>query len=242
MPPEVEEIEQEEIEQEEIEELEEDDEVIEEEPQRNTQAEALWDLLNSPATAKSTIQTIASNLGMSVGESKSEEGQQAIKDVIKLALGDDLAFLGDKLGPLGDAIEKLIENRISRAEVKINERAAQREANQFATVVDSTIKELDVETKGEFSSLLPKINKLMEEMPLGKQTPEKYLRRLFNLAKTESTSSVKTSTEKIERAKTESKKTTLKGTSNATRVIDGSSRNPSYREAISQAIKDASKK
>jgi hypothetical protein len=223
------------------EELEQEHEEQEEESGRvetNSQAQALWDLLNNQATAKSTLRTIASNLGLTVQEVKTESGQRAIKDVIKLALGDDLAFLSDKLGPFGDAIENLINQRTSELESKLEQRQREREAERFTAQVQDSMKLLDRETKGEFTALLPTINKLMEEMPIGKQSPENYLRRLLGVAKSEAAARVKTPTkEQVENARRESEKTSLKGQSNSERVLNGSSKNPSYREAIEAAAK-----
>jgi hypothetical protein len=219
---------------------EEDDEEEEEKPRANSQADNLWSLLNNQATAKSTLQTIASNLGLTISESKTEEGQKAIKDVIKEALGEDLGFLGDKLGPLGDAIERMIGDRISKAELKIQQSHMEREAARYSGIIENAVKDLNRETKGEFNAFLPKINKLMEEIPIGKQSPENYLKRLYGIAKTESDGRVKKTPTK--EALREARRTSSNGKSNAERVIDGSSKSMSYRESIEKAIRDANKK
>jgi len=228
--------------EEQIEEIVEEVEVEEQEENEapaSSQAQALFDLFNNPATAKSALQMVASNLGMTVSEAKTEEGKTAIRDVIKMALGEDLAFIGDKLGPLGDAIEKLLEDRISKSELKMIERQQAQEAIRVTAVIESTMKELNTETKGEFDALTPKINNLMEEIPIGKQSPDQYLRRLFNIAKTEAAGRVtKTPTERSQR---EALKTGLKSQPNTERVQNGSTKNLSYREAIQQAIDAVSK-
>jgi hypothetical protein len=216
---------------------EDDEDEVEAAPLVNSQAQQLWELLNSPVTAKSTLHTIASNLGLTLQETRTQEGQKAIRDVIKIALGDDLAFLGDKLGPLGDAIESIINDRISKAENTFNEKQKERDAQQFATLADSAMKMLDKETKGEFNSLLPKINKLMEDMPIGRQTPETYLRRLYNVVKNESSSTNSGQQEtKLEKARRASNQSAIQGRPNVERVLDGSKKNPSYREAIQAAM------
>jgi hypothetical protein len=225
-----------------VEEVEETEEDVdnEEEPEKPpvNQAQALFDLLNNQATAKSTLQMIAYNLGLTVSEAKTQEGQKAIADVIKEALGEDMAFLGDKLGPLGNAIEKLISTRISEVESKINEQFKNREAAVFEAQSNEAIVNLDKQTKGEFSNLLPKINKLMEEIPLGKTTsPEIYLRRLYNIAKSESSTKSEPNTERAVKARRESNNNAVQGSGNPMRTKSGSSRLPSIREAVQAAAR-----
>lgn len=241
MPPEVEETD---VDVEEVPEVDEEVEETGDEPEEvekpvaNNQAQALFDLLNNQATAKSTLQLIASNLGLSVSEARSEEGQKAIKDVIKEAMGEDLAFLSDKLGPLGDAIEKHINARISKVENDINTRAKEREAAVFQTQSEKAIIDLGKETKGEFTNLLPAITKLMEEIPIGKSTsPDAYLRRLYTIAKSEAGTKVNTSKERIEKARRESSANTLLTSGNPTRTKSGSSPAPTIREAVQAAMR-----
>jgi hypothetical protein len=226
-----------------VEEVEEVEEEVEVRPVQNSQAQALWDLLNSPATAKSTLQTIAQNLGLTIAESRTPEAKIAIRDVIKTALGEDLAFLGDKLGPLGDAIEQLIDSKTAQVEQKAEERHREQEAAKFSSNIREAMVTMDKTTKGEFSALLPAINKLMDEMPMGKQSPDQYLNRLYKTAKSEAADLVKTASEKrISTAAREANKTALHSAENPERVLKGSSKNPSYREAILQAMRDSNRK
>lgn len=215
----------------------EQEEEVETPPSTNAQATALWDLLNNQATAKSTLNTIAKNLGLTVVESKTTEGRKAIKDVIAEALGGDLAFLGEKLNPLGDAIEAMINGEVAKLEQKMQTREEQRLAAQFSSEITIEMAQMDRDTKGEFSALMPKINKLTEEIPIGNQTVKQYLKRVFSLAKSES-ADVKASPDKVQRARKESEKTSLLGSGEQpNRVKEGSSRLPTIREAVAAAAR-----
>lgn len=217
-----------------VEEIEEVEEA--EVPVTNTQAQALWDLLQNPATAKSTLNTVAANLGMTLTEAKTIEGTKAIKDVIKMALGDDLAFLGDKLGALGDALENLVNDKVSKVKTELQEENQVRLAQTYSIEVDRVMKVLDKETKGEFNSLITSINKLTSEILIGNQTPEQYLRRIYNIAKSEA-AEVKTTPDRTTKAKKESDKSALRGgNENPDRVKQGSSKMPTYKESIRAAM------
>ena len=147
---------------------------------RTAQALALLDALENPKTAGNVVTKLMKQIGISTPETKREEVKavKTIKDTIRERLGDDFAFLSDKLG---DALEEALasEREKIRSEfLSLEQQRAQRELMNDYNKFLSENKVSDDEAGA--------LNKLVDEFPPSGNIPlDKYLGRLLKMHRLE---------------------------------------------------------
>lgn len=153
---------------------------VELEAQELEEAKVLYKALKDPKQRGAVIAAMAHEAGVlnKPAETKTEEKVQkkAVKDLIKEALGPDLAFLSDKLGA---AIETVVNQQKEEQNAEKVEAQAQQVANE---VVEAT-SWLNKVTKGDSKRLEAKMNKLADDiLPGPNMSPKKYVTILYELA------------------------------------------------------------
>lgn len=153
-----------------------EDDVDEEELE---QAKTLAKALKNPAQAKALLDQLTATAKKADPDLTTKEAKKAVADVLRDALKDEkLFFLAEALGP---ALEKLLDDvrgEFSGALGVLHQ-------NQLRAQAQEARDQLNRETKGDFAKLESTIMKLMEETPVGNNTPKAYLRKMYRLAKAE---------------------------------------------------------
>ncbi len=144
------------------------------------EAKFLYAALKDPKQRGAVIAAMAHEAGVlnKPAETKKEEQVQkkAIKDLVKEALGPDLAFLSDKLGA---AIETVVNQQKEEQDAE----KAQAQAQQVANEVIRETEWLNKITKGDSKRLESKMSKLADDvLPGPNMTPRKYVTLLYELA------------------------------------------------------------
>jgi hypothetical protein len=150
------------------------------EAQELEEARVLYKALKDPKQRGAVIAAMAHEAGIlnKPAETKTEEKVQkkAVKDLIKEALGPDLAFLSDKLGAAIEAV-------VNQQKEEQNAEKAEAQAQQVANEVVSSENRLNRETNGDFKRFKDKMNTLANEvLPGPTMTPYKYMTILYELA------------------------------------------------------------
>lgn len=148
------------------------------------QAKQLYKALKNPASAKMVIKAMAEQAGLlSVeGGTKEEkkEAKKAIASIFKEHLGEKFGFMADEFGA---AIEKVFEHYDSEQSAKFNKF----EQDKVKNTLDAAVEKLYA-THEDASKYEDRIFELMDEISAGeKTTPEAYLKRLYQIAKSEAT-------------------------------------------------------
>ena len=146
------------------------------------ESKRLYIALKDPRTAGPIIAALAAQAGLHLTpqSSKAEvkEVKKTITDAVAEALGDEYKFLAPKLGK---AFESALEIEREEHEASLQEiRQSQVERD-----VTTAYEKLARETKGESKRLESKMASLSEEVPIGTMSVEKYIRRLYSIAVTE---------------------------------------------------------
>lgn len=151
------------------------EEDVDDEDEVSSQDKNLLALLKNPRTAPILIKALAEQHGFVLGETSTKKIEKTIKDEMKEALGDEWAFLAEKIGPV-------IEKRVRQAEEKV-------EAELGSTETKQTRKAFDrAETKffndnPNAKLLRKKMSNLAVKYPPPEDVdPEEYFTDLYTLA------------------------------------------------------------
>lgn len=194
----------------------------------------LYNAIKDPETSRTVIKQLAELAGLDITEKKeAKQLQKTISQIITEELGEDNSILAEKLGP---ALEKVIAKAVEDQVKPIQETISETKKNEFSTRIDRTFKELEVETKGLSKQLDKRMAELMDELPPGPSTePEKYIRHIFKLAKSDYDEVERVKAQDVKRD--QNKKSTHVPTGvNAERVKSGS-KLPTIREAVQAAMR-----
>ncbi len=144
----------------------------------------LWALLKNPKTAKSVIQSLAEEAGL-LGDKKTDKQiKNSVIETLEEELGDDFKFLGPRIG-------KALERILAQRDEKTEERFREHGQKEIQRETDSAVEKIKGEFK-DFSLFENKIVKLMKEIaPSNNLSQYSYLKRLYTLAKAESSSSTR---------------------------------------------------
>jgi len=147
------------------------------------ESKRLYLALRDPKTAGPIIAALAAQAGLHLTpqstKAEVKEVRKTITDAVAEALGDEYKFLAPKLGK---AFESALEIQREEHEASLQEiRQSQVERD-----VTTAYEKLARETKGESKRLESKMASLSEEIPIGTMSVEKYIRRLYSIAVTES--------------------------------------------------------
>jgi hypothetical protein len=169
-----------EIEEEIQEEDDEDESPDDLEEQELLEAKNLYKALKNPASAGPLIAALAQQMGLRLGnvETKKEEAEvkKDITSRLKEALGDELGFLADKMGPV---ISQVIEEeRESVEEVRLSH-----ETRVIQTEAQRTLNALAKETNGLSRKFEDKMVSLMDKFPSSPElSTDEYIRGIAQIA------------------------------------------------------------
>ena len=149
-------------------------------PAEQKYANDLFRSLNDPASAKVIVKALAEQAGLI--ETKQEEKivVKTITELLKEQLGEDLAFLGDKLGP---AIEAVVKQQVAEQTKDIRQTQLSAQEQALNTKIDNAITKLDTEHT-DFKDHKADILKLMDtHLPSKDQDVNEYFLDLYHIAK-----------------------------------------------------------
>jgi len=197
------------------------------------QALNLFKLLKNPTSAKAIIRTLAEEHGIVLTgkETPKQETQKvrSIKGLVKEKLGDEYAFIADKLGDVFE--EALATERESLNEKfnEINAKSAEKEAEAAFEWLQN-----EHEDANNYEQV---IVTLMEEVPPGNMSAKKYLETLYIIAKGREgkAASSKKLAQKITRNSTDPD-VKLSGKTRSSDVPVKSTKGMSIDDALSEAI------
>jgi len=149
-------------------------------PQESAQAKSLYKALKDPRLAKSIISTLAEEHGLTLTGKETPKQERAVKksvkDIVKSKLGDEYAFLADKLG---DVIEESLSTEREAFNEKLNELTSKSAIREAEEAFEWLGKNFDDADKYE-----NQIAALMDEFPApSKGNARDYLESLYILAK-----------------------------------------------------------
>ena len=147
---------------------------------RTAQALELLEALEDPNRAKVVISHLARQAGLDAFETRKEETQaiKTAKAIVKRHLGEDYAFLTDKLG---DALEELIDDRVGSARKDFETREQTRAQREFERDYQDFLVTNKV-TEDEAGIM----TQIADELQPGKNvTVKKYLAQLLKLSRTQ---------------------------------------------------------
>lgn len=175
----------------------------------------LWKSLKDPATSPAVIRFIAEQNGYvppskePQTEKQLEVQENKVKSILLKYLGDDMAWLVEKLGP---AIEETTRELTKESVKDLREKESIRENQKNYEEGEKAFVALAQEFFGKpDASLLPekvcnRMNQLMDELPpSSSMTPQTYIKYLFRIAASETglTPSKATSDGKVARNRTD---------------------------------------
>lgn len=149
------------------------------------EAQNLYKALKNPTQRAAIVAALAQEAGLLTNQPQTKREEKAetvaakrqVTDILKTSLGQ-YAFLADSLGP---AIEEILKSQ--REEIS-SEFTALRQVNVEREVVTAYDK-LATETKGASKNFEARMAVLSEEIPIGDQNVETYMRRLYLIASSE---------------------------------------------------------
>lgn len=201
-----------------------------------TQAKNLYKALNDPKTAKTIIEAMARKVGLlgdeELTKKETKAAKKKIQDVFKEALGEDMGFLAEKLGP---AIEKVLEHYDSENQERFKSYEAEKAKEETGKAVETLYSKYE-----DAEALEARIFELMDEISPGpNSTPYKYMEKLYHLAKAEANeASVKDKMKK--KLKNNSEDATARLSSSGSREVKTSSA-PSKAPSLDEALELATK-
>lgn len=197
----------------------------------------LFNLLKNKDTAAETIKILASQAGIIKTEAKAEATAKSIVDLLREELGEEYAFMADKLAP---AIEKATSRLV---EDKTKDITAKFEAAEEAKVkdeVDKGITHLE-ETFDDAKEYFEDIFKLMDEYPpSSKVKASKYFEDLYSLAKARKAGESKSNKlrEKIERNRNDAPSRLASGGKGTTVKGEAAPKEMNITESIKKAMEE----
>lgn len=149
-----------------------------------SEAEKLYNALSDPRSARPIIEALARQAGLIKGEehtpAEKKAAKKAIREVFAEALGEDMGFLSEKLGP---AIEKVLEHYDTENRSRFEELTRAKAEEETSNAIEKLYSEHEDAEKFE-----ARIFELMDEIAPGKNTkPLAYMKRLYQIAKAEAT-------------------------------------------------------
>lgn len=194
----------------------------------------LFKALRDPSRAGSTLQQLADMAGLDlVKKQDRQELKKDIKTLVKERLGEDNSILADSLGPL---LEELLEGAVKDKLKPLEDSIFESKKIEFSNRIENEISALDKETKGLSSKLESRMVELMGEISPGETTPpEKYIRHIFKLAKSEFDEAERVKAQNTKQTKNKETVSVQTGV-NADRVKSGS-KLPTIREAVAAAVR-----
>lgn len=144
------------------------------------EAKNLYKLLKDPETSKGVLEILAKKAGLlgESGDSKKDttEKVESIQEILREALGKEMAWMADKLAP---AIEKIV----GKSESATNERLQAQQQEKITEQTNAAIERLAKETKGDSKKLEAQMSALANKYQPGKDVkPYEYLRGLYDMA------------------------------------------------------------
>lgn len=144
------------------------------------EAKNLYKLLKDPATSKGVLEILAKKAGIldepSTSKKETTEKVESIQEILREALGKEMAWMADKLAP---AIEKIV----GKSESAVSERLQAQQQEKITEQTNAAIERLAKETKGDSKKLETQMSALANQYLPGKDTkPYDYLRGLYNMA------------------------------------------------------------
>ena len=197
------------------------------------QALNLFKLLKNPTSAKAIIRTLAEEHGIVLTgkETPKQETQKvrSIKGLVKEKLGDEYAFIADKLG---DVFEEALATERESLNEKFNEINAKSAEKEAEAAFEWLQNEHD-----DANNYEQVIVTLMEEVPPGNMSAKKYLETLYIIAKGREgkAASSKKLAQKITRNSTDPD-VKLSGKTRSSDVPVKSTKGMSIDDALSEAI------
>ena len=148
-----------------------------------TEAHNLYKLLTNPNSQKSTLEYLAREAGIQIGEGKAPETKAEAKEaakktqeILEEALGVDLKWLAPKLAI---AFDKLLE----QSEGKTKEQLDKLAEKQVVKEVDQAYEKLARDTKGESRKFESRMVGLADKLfPAPGMSTEEYIRHLYTIA------------------------------------------------------------
>jgi hypothetical protein len=135
--PDEEKVESEEVKEEQVEEVKEEqvEESKEEKDLISQEDRNILALLKNPTTATLLIKSLAEQHGLTLGETSSKDVEKTLTNELKEVLGDEWAFLAEKLGPVIEKqvgkVEKTIRNELSDSDKRQSKTTFQKAEKQF---------------------------------------------------------------------------------------------------------------
>lgn len=134
----------------------------------------LYNLLNNPETAPQVIQMLGKQLGLIKEPEAPRQKPPTISDIVKSSLGEEYAFLGEKLAPA-------FEQALNAAIAPIQQQLAQ---TSIKAEFENARQRLNSKTEGDFGKFESEITKLMDTLRPADGVPiEGYLEHLYTVAK-----------------------------------------------------------
>lgn len=162
--------------------------------QQQIEARQLLAALRDPAKAPTVIDFLARQGGYEKPETKSEAVQvkKGMVADLKEALGPELEYLADKMGPI---IEKALKDQVEESQKSIKSRLDAAEVAKNEELADQAQDSLGKEYFGADGAipdkLLGKMNELMDEIPVRpNQSMKSYLERLLIVAAAETSTTL----------------------------------------------------
>jgi len=224
----------------EVTESDEDAEGDDAEGAQKEEAIRLYKALKDPRSAGPLILALAQNAGINLNatptqkEIKSET--KSILSIFEEELGEDYKFLATKLSK---AVEGALNEHAKQQEVRFAELAQ----SQVESQVDRAYEKLARETKGESKRLENRMAQLADEIPIGKQDVDTYIRRLYSIAVGESSS--KSATQNVAdriRRNSSDASARIKGSASGVEVASTPEKKMSLKESVEFAIKQQTNK
>jgi len=203
-----------------------------------TEAEAaqalnLFKLLKNPTSAKAIIRTLAEEHGITLTGKETPKAEiqkvRSVKALVKEKLGDEYAFIADKLGDVFEEALSTEREALNEKFQEINQKSAEKEAEAAFEWLQN-----EHEDAANYEQV---IVSLMEEVPPGNMSAKKYLETLYIVAKGREgkAASSKKLAQKITRNSTDPD-VKLSGKTRSSDVPVKSTKGMSIDDALSEAI------
>lgn len=150
-----------------------------------TEARRLLAALRDPAKAPAVVKFLMEASGVQAPETKTEakEVRKALTEELKEALGPELAYMADKMGPI---FEKFLNEKITEVQDKNEQRFSEAAIERETVVANNAQAELADElfgTKELPDEYVKAVSALIDEYkPKQGQTTKSYLKDMFHLA------------------------------------------------------------
>lgn len=200
-------------------------------------AASLFKMLKSPETALDTIRMLAKQAGIIETKAEAKVAAKTITDLLKEELGEEYAFMADKLAP---AIEKATRHLVDENTKELKDKFNADSEARIAAEVDAGLKQL-TEDFDDADDYLKDIYELMDENPpSAKAKAENYFKDLYHIAKGRKASSNKVDRlrEKVERNRNDAASRLASGGKGTTVKGEAAPKELSITESIKKAMEE----